>query len=290
VEVVLGFNDTRIHLTQQENQGVSAARNQGIEASEGELIAFLDADDEWLPSFLETILCLNKQYPDAGMLILTHIENNQMNNIKKIKYTSIPDHPWEGILPNYFKSVTLDNKLICSSSVCIPKYIFNEIGVFKIKVLWGEDEDLWGRIAIKYPIVFSTHVGTIVHIVESKINLLRKRINYTKIHPFISEANNLISENLVPNSILEDLKEYIAFLQILTASYHLDLGNRNFVRQILKECNTNRFKKEKLWLRIWSFVPTTIYNNVFIMKFRELIISWVRNNRLQRIYQRNNLT
>ncbi len=50
-EVVKSFPDPRIRLIQQENAGVSAARNRGIEEAKAELIAFLDADDEWTPIF-----------------------------------------------------------------------------------------------------------------------------------------------------------------------------------------------------------------------------------------------
>lgn len=52
-EVVAAFNDSRIRYLKQENAGVSAARNYGLECASGNFIAFLDADDRWLPTMLE---------------------------------------------------------------------------------------------------------------------------------------------------------------------------------------------------------------------------------------------
>ncbi len=51
--IIKCFDDKRIRLIEQENSGVSKARNTGIEYSDGEYIAFLDSDDIWLDKKLE---------------------------------------------------------------------------------------------------------------------------------------------------------------------------------------------------------------------------------------------
>ena len=60
--IVAQFTDTRIHLIRQENGGVSAARNRGIEEAQGKYVAFLDADDVWLTDHLESLVNLIRQY------------------------------------------------------------------------------------------------------------------------------------------------------------------------------------------------------------------------------------
>ena len=50
------------------NKGLSASRNKGIQQAKGELIAFLDADDVWLPDKLLQQLKIFEQYPEIGML------------------------------------------------------------------------------------------------------------------------------------------------------------------------------------------------------------------------------
>src|SRR4051794_5813716 len=59
---------TRVRYLRQENSGVSAARNAGVESSTGDLVAFLDADDEWVPNKLELQVEALTKRPEAGLV------------------------------------------------------------------------------------------------------------------------------------------------------------------------------------------------------------------------------
>ncbi len=66
-EVVRRFSDTRVKYIFQENRGLPAARNTGIKASSGELLAFLDSDDKFHPDKLQTQVAFLKENPDVGL-------------------------------------------------------------------------------------------------------------------------------------------------------------------------------------------------------------------------------
>lgn len=101
-EVAGQFDDPRIRLIQQENRGVSAARNRGIEASRGELIAFLDADDEWTSQHLEALVRLQEKCPQAGAYGTAYILQESESAARVPAYSAgIPPEPWEGLLSDY---------------------------------------------------------------------------------------------------------------------------------------------------------------------------------------------
>ena len=65
--IVSRYNDPRVLLVNQENQGVAKTRNRGVILAQSRLVSFLDADDEWDPHFLETMINLTYKYPNSGL-------------------------------------------------------------------------------------------------------------------------------------------------------------------------------------------------------------------------------
>jgi len=258
-EVVCGFDDPKIRLIQQKNLGVSAARNRGIEVARGELIAFLDADDEWLPSFLSKIIDLSDKYFDVGVYA-TAVGIVELKEVKYHQFHSFPSTCWEGIVPNYFRSLVNGDPLICSSSVAVPKDILLEMNCFKVGARWGEDQDLWGRIALKYPIAFTTSCCAMIHIIGNGEEKQRQRVSITQEHPFIESVDCAISAGQIVGSEVY-LNEYLDTLRIRSARYNLIIGNRDKCRHILSKCTSSAFLHQKYYLLLWCVIPELFYTS-----------------------------
>lgn len=67
-EVLASFG-SRLRAIRQENRGVAAARNRGMAAATGELVAFLDADDVWLPEKVERQVAAWRSAPGSGLVL-----------------------------------------------------------------------------------------------------------------------------------------------------------------------------------------------------------------------------
>ena len=135
-----------IVFIQQQNVGVSSARNVGIKRASGDWIAFLDSDDEWLPEKLE--IQMKALYENSGKKIChtneIWIRNGKRVNPKK-KHEKFGGWIFQKCLP-----------LCCisPSSVIIHKSIFKEIGLFDYSLPVCEDYDLWLRITARNPVLY----------------------------------------------------------------------------------------------------------------------------------------
>jgi glycosyltransferase involved in cell wall biosynthesis len=256
-DVVRGFRDPKIHFIQQENQGVSAARNRGIEAANAELIAFLDADDEWLSDFLGTIVRLRKKFPESGAYATAFMKKSFDGIFRKQTFSNIPTEEWEGLIPSYFKSCAYGKLPIRSSNVAIPRKVFAEIGTFSIGTWWGEDTDMWGRIALKYPIAFSSDYLAIYHFddINQVSNLLKK----TDMHPFVRTARLALENHSTQSSIYSDLERYMTKEILATAKKNIKAGWPAMARENLQQCPPGVFVIRKMYLRIWTYLPVSFF-------------------------------
>ncbi|MFZ2406835.1 MAG: glycosyltransferase family 2 protein, partial [Methylobacter sp.] len=151
-DVVSAINDPRIRLIDQDNQGVSAARNKGIAEARGPWIAFLDADDWWQPNFLETInrlITLSVDIVLCATAYQYYVEQNGNANIAYPRLTNIPKELWEGILEDYFAACIKSDSPVWTSAVAAKKTALEAVGGFEEGLQEGEDLLTWAKLACK---------------------------------------------------------------------------------------------------------------------------------------------
>ncbi|WP_288776254.1 glycosyltransferase family A protein [uncultured Psychrobacter sp.] len=153
LEQLKDITDSRMRIINQTNGGVGAARNEGIKNSKYPWIALLDADDIWAIDHLEELKNIVKEYPSSGLISnqIRFVEENSTNilngNLSVSNIRSI----------DYFKEAAKNLSIVTSSSVCINKIVFEEIGGF-LDSKMGEDLEYWARIAFSYPIAISDKI------------------------------------------------------------------------------------------------------------------------------------
>lgn len=134
-------------IINQQNAGVSAARNNGVAQAQGEYIAFLDADDWWEPTYLERMAQLIEDYPEAGLYGMNYIYYKPGKTRVALKcktgYINYPKEYYEG-----------SAMMIFTTSSSMPKRVFEEMGGFPLGIKLGEDFLLWAKIAMHYPVAF----------------------------------------------------------------------------------------------------------------------------------------
>ncbi len=152
-----------VHYIYQKNAGASAARNCAIQKASGEFIAFLDADDEWLPHHLESAMEVFQRYPSLKWYAAAHEERSLEMRIVKPRITSKIKHLMggRGYFDDYFAAWAL-GKVFWTGTFIIRKSVFDQVGLFDTNMQVGGDLDMWFRIALRYPeIGYSTRVGAI---------------------------------------------------------------------------------------------------------------------------------
>lgn len=141
-------------LIKQENAGVSMARNNGVAASHGQYLCFLDADDWWDPCFLESMSLLIDEFPEAGIYGTSYTIVNETKHKTRVAPIGV-DKDFEKGYINYCQvyAKTLAMPL-WTGAVCVPHPIFDQMKGFSKGVKLGEDFLLWIHIALNYKVAF----------------------------------------------------------------------------------------------------------------------------------------
>jgi glycosyltransferase involved in cell wall biosynthesis len=206
-------------FTHEKNAGLSASRNTGIKNANSNYITFLDADDLWKPTFLESIFQLIQNFPEAR-IFGTNYEEVWESVIKK-------PHNGSEIFPidfsgyiNFFK-INIKQGIYNHGSVCFHKEVFEKIGYYNQNIGFSEDLDFNIRANYNFKLAYLNSVQ-MSYFMQTENQLTQSSLHNKTIPDFD------IYENWAKTN--SDLKKYLDFERYA-------LGKR------LKKNNDLRWKK-----------------------------------------------
>lgn len=145
---ILEQHKDKLKIIDQTNSGAAVARTRGIKQAQGKYIAFIDADDLWVPWKIRTQVGYIEQHQEIGMVFNKWILLNDASD-------TLPTAPQDSIALNCIEEENsgwlytrlLMECVVHTSSVLIAKRICDEVGEFDPSLRLGEDYDYWLRVS-----------------------------------------------------------------------------------------------------------------------------------------------
>jgi len=222
-EVLYPFMQRIKYIRLEHNKGLPTARNTGIQSAQGKYIAFIDADDLWIPEKLRTDIEYFETHPEVSMVYSKHInideKGNDLNGNTKNKLPS----------GNIFTQLFSEQNFIITSSVVVRKEIFETTGLFDGQLFNCQDWDLWLRIAFHFqvagidkPLVKYRHNPHSLS--KNRNNVLKyQKIVIDKIYNTFKDQENGINEKLY--------KKRLASHYAKVGRYYLRIGDKNRAKE-----------------------------------------------------------
>jgi glycosyltransferase involved in cell wall biosynthesis len=154
-------HDERLRRVDQENQGVARARNAGIAQARGDLVAFLDADDVWLPDKLERQVEVFRRHPDVGLVFCGYAITDEHLHERSVVLPRRRHH-------DMVKWLMLEgNGMGLAFTGIVPAWALAELGGFDEHLSTSADLEFAARFALHHPVeavpdvlsLYRTHSG-----------------------------------------------------------------------------------------------------------------------------------
>ena len=217
-EVLYPFMQRIKYIRLEQNKGLPTARNIGVRSAQGKYIAFIDADDLWLPEKLQTDIEYFETHPEVSMVYSKHInideKGDDLNGNTKRQLPS----------GNIFLQLFSEQNFVISSSVVVRKEVFETTGLFDEQLVNCQDWDMWLRIAFHFkvaginkPLVKYRHNPHSLS--KNRNNVLKyQKMVIDKIYNKFKDTENGIHEKLY--------KKRLASHYAKVGRYYLRIGNK----------------------------------------------------------------
>jgi hypothetical protein len=228
---VEAIGDLRIRVLRQENAGVSAARNRGTRESNAPWIAFLDADDEWSPTHLATLMGLINEFPNCGFVASGYVVKDAQGVARPSVLRGIPSGSWRGMIDDYFSVAWRSDPPVWSSAVAIRRSALDSIDGFPVGIGQGEDLLTWARLAARVPLAYSSE-ATATFWNEQSDSHRPKRT------PEVPDCVGTALKQLIeeaPQRLLPSMRKYLGLWHKMRGTMFLRLNRRSDACYELRE-------------------------------------------------------
>jgi len=229
---VLKNNDPKIIYIRQENRGPGAARNVGLARARGKYISFLDADDEWLPGFLERGLSLLEDgSSDISVVWTGYLSSPTMLAAN----TSIKEDLAGAYEFTAETDVSLVNNIVSFIWICsaiMRTDIPRKWGGFfdRYKCLMGEDKYLFIKLLFNERFGIISEPLVIYHTEASDLWGMQNS-NMLTLEPFLEEPDAII--NSCPVATQHILRKHLLFWALSKTEMYAKFGQKRKAKDLL---------------------------------------------------------
>jgi glycosyltransferase involved in cell wall biosynthesis len=245
VSKIVPYLSDKIKLIQHEkNKGLSATRNTGIKIAKADYVTYLDADDLWKSTFLETIFRLIQNFPEAKIFGTNYEEVYGETILNPQNNSDLLPNNFEGII-NFFKMNTKQG-IYNHGSVCFHKSVFEKVGFYDENITFSEDIDFNIRANSKFKLAYCNTIG-MQYTMQSENQLTTSKIS-DKAIPDFNLYDKLASDN-------KNIKKYIDFERYVLAKKLKLEGNISKSKAIINQIDfKNLTIKQKILIRLPVFL------------------------------------
>lgn len=285
----------QVRLLRQENAGAGAARNTGLRAAQGELLAFLDADDWWEQTRISAQLAALAAFPGSGIVfsdfaVVDSAAGPLMSRGIRWKYGSIQDAQvtswnrifssskpirWPGMQPSETQVMAYHGHIlpwlfrgnfINTCTVLMKREVFEKTGEFDQTLQTEEDYEYWLRVARAWPFTY-------VDVPLVSFRRSSQQLTHAdKIERVVRNVLTVIQRTSASMSSQLDPKEItsrFAQLHLRLGAIALRAGRNADARRFLAKCLNHRaIRLTALMLYLLTFFPSRVFTTILQLHSR----------------------